>query len=305
VAGQVRTHDLKTPHHINPMADWVIVPDVHEAVIDRDLVERVQARLEQNRKATTPSPKGGKWLLSGLLICGPCGWRMIDCTQRSNGQRYYKCGRYHAEGKYGCHCNLVQEAKVLRCVMRKLQEALLNPANLDELRDDLRRQVEAQDATRPRELDALRRQLAELEDKLRQGQERLALIPQDLLTDYAAMLRGWRTERDRLADQVKNLDRQTYRRDMEETVKAAEAQLYRLREAVTEGDPCHVRAVVQEMVSNIVLDFYQVPKAQKVSSVCTGGTIHVRTQEGITLPGQRADSSNGDYPTPAGWGETQ
>jgi hypothetical protein len=54
-----------------------------------------------------------------------------------------------------------------------------------------------------------------------------------------------------------------------------------------------VQTVVRELVSRVVLDFYQVPKAKKVSSVCTGGTIDVRTQEGITLPGQCAESSNG------------
>jgi site-specific DNA recombinase len=306
VGGQVRTHDHATPRRANALSDWVIVPDVHEAVIDRAQFERCQARLERNRRRTTPAPNGGDWLLSGLLVCGQCGWRMVGC--RWHGKRYYRCGCYNVQGKNGCHHNAVQEAGVLRAIVRKLQEVFLSPENLQALRDRMREQVEAVDAARPRELAALRNQVEDLTAKVQQGTARLALIPQDLLTDFAAQLRAWREERDALAARAEALDGQTYRTDMEGLLKDAEEKLYHLRKAVDGAEPCRVRAVVEELVSRVALDFVQVPKARRTFCVCTGGTIYVQTQEGLTLPWQCAESfseaSRCASASPPGWRRT-
>lgn len=57
----------------------------HEPIIDADLWERVQARSRLQQRGDSHR----KYLLSGLLVCGECGARMVH---RSSGNRaYYVC----------------------------------------------------------------------------------------------------------------------------------------------------------------------------------------------------------------------
>ncbi len=61
----------------------------HQAIVDADLWERVQARRRQS-----PSNQA-RYLASGLLFCGTCGSKMIHQTSSANGARrgYYVCKR--------------------------------------------------------------------------------------------------------------------------------------------------------------------------------------------------------------------
>ncbi len=61
----------------------------HEAIVDADLWERVQARRRQGTSGNT------RYLASGFLVCGVCGSKMIHQTSASNGHRRgtYVCKR--------------------------------------------------------------------------------------------------------------------------------------------------------------------------------------------------------------------
>jgi DNA invertase Pin-like site-specific DNA recombinase len=69
-------------------------PNAHDAIVSAELWE--EANYE--RTGPTPDPDRDPWLLSGLLRCGACGYRMT--TKRgSNGARYYGCKANHKVGK--------------------------------------------------------------------------------------------------------------------------------------------------------------------------------------------------------------
>src|SRR5262249_3945899 len=125
--------------------DFVIVKDNHEALIDHDLWERVQAKLAGNRKCTSPQTSHGPWLLAGLLVCGCCGGNMFGSSygkprQHKTGRGYIG-GKYHQNGLNACHIHNVKEGPIVKLLVRKLQEDFLNPDNFHELREELRRQL--------------------------------------------------------------------------------------------------------------------------------------------------------------------
>jgi site-specific DNA recombinase len=168
-AGTVRTSDQRITRRVKREEDWVIVQETHEPIVSRELFDKVLRNLEANRGRTSPAPKSGLFVLSGLLACGHCGWQMIGSTW--GGKRYYKCGRYHLEGKRGCKCNTISEEKLVRCLARKLEHVVLDPANTAALRAEIRRQAEARAAGKsdaPRAT-RLRRQIKELDQKIGQG----------------------------------------------------------------------------------------------------------------------------------------
>jgi site-specific DNA recombinase len=296
--GSVQTSDVRIPKRNNPPEDWVVVPDVHEPLVGRALFERVQVKLAMNKMKTTPHPKGGQFVLSGLLICGHCGWRMIGCTWGK--KRYYKCGRYHQEGKHACHSNTIMENKLLDCIVRKLQEAMLNPANLEKLKREIRRQAAEAQAVGPARASKLQKQLAALADKIGKGVERMALIDRDLLPEYTAKIRDWKSEHRRLAAELQRLE-PPESANLDDAVKAAVGQLRRLQESLPTAPPHKVRAVLQELISKVELFFDHVPKAGKTRSIFKRGVIYVRQQQEIDL----SDLCNAVSPTPAGSGATR
>jgi hypothetical protein len=71
----------------NKRAEWIVVPDRHEAVIDRDTWEKAQSILEQGKRSCKAySPDDNPYIFSGLLRCGLCGGSM-----RIKDHRYYQC----------------------------------------------------------------------------------------------------------------------------------------------------------------------------------------------------------------------
>jgi DNA invertase Pin-like site-specific DNA recombinase len=168
-----------------PPSEWIIKPDDHEPIIDRELFERVQARLRGNRERRTPHTGGGAFVLTRLLICGHCGSYLLGATNRQ-GQRVYSCGGYIRYGKGHCHLHTTQEAPLLRLLIRKLQDVFLDPDNLQKLRDEVRSQELA--ARSEDNLERLHKRVTQLDTKIHNGTERLFELPREIIADAAAAL---------------------------------------------------------------------------------------------------------------------
>jgi DNA invertase Pin-like site-specific DNA recombinase len=75
-------------------------PGAHEAIVSGDLWERANRPMP----GPTPDPERDPRLLSGVLYCGSCGYRMRPT--KSHGRRYYKCKRRHKVGACPAPVNL-------------------------------------------------------------------------------------------------------------------------------------------------------------------------------------------------------
>jgi site-specific DNA recombinase len=262
----------------NDQDDWIVVADAHEPLIEREQFERAQIRLAGNRKRTAPQRNGGAFLLTGLLICAKCGWRMVGQTWK--GERYYRCGLYHHAGKQGCTCNAIQEAKLVQCIVGKLQDTLLNPTNLAKLREEVERKAEQFEQARPVLAEDLEKQLAKLKAKLGPAVERLALIPPDLLPEYGAMVRGLKEERERLELELSRIQGAKPDRapDLDATVGKLEETLYQLREAILKDDPVPAREFLRRIISKVELHFEEVPGAKGRKTTFQKGVIYMDTE---------------------------
>src|SRR5262249_14562096 len=152
-----------------------------------------------------------------------------------------------------CHRHQVLEQALVRCVVAKLQRELLNPANLELLREELHRQVAEARSESPRQLGRLRQEITELDAKIDQGSERLLTLPPDVVRDAAAKLREWKNRRQALSLELERARQVPKPEDADAAVAAAEQQLWRLREGLEAADPGLARAVLREMVSRIEL----------------------------------------------------
>jgi DNA invertase Pin-like site-specific DNA recombinase len=88
------------------MGEWkVLIRDRVPAYITWDQFLANRARLHANdaRGDRGGPPRPGPGLLTGLVTCGSCGWR-LHTTQRQTSRPYYICVRHHTTGEpKTCH----------------------------------------------------------------------------------------------------------------------------------------------------------------------------------------------------------
>ena len=76
-----------------PKEDWVVVPDMHEPIVSRELFDEAQKRMGARKK--TIKAKDEPDLFAGLFFCEACGTSMLPKVSQQK-YFYYNCGRSHA-----------------------------------------------------------------------------------------------------------------------------------------------------------------------------------------------------------------
>jgi DNA invertase Pin-like site-specific DNA recombinase len=259
----------------NAPEEWIVLENNHEPIVDRDLFTRVQARLADSADKSTPHANGGPFLLSKLLVCGHCGAYMIGYSQPT-GPRY-SCGGHRRYGPDYCHRHTLREGVIVDMLVRKLQEAFLDPDWLQSLREEVRRlEAETRDEKR---LERLRRRAQTLEQKLRRGYDQLLSLSATLRDGFQARLEELTAEKEAVQAELQRAEAESPVRDLEEIITAVEAELWRLHEAVQSADPPLLRQVLREFISKVELHFtyYPGPAGRRMSQV-GGGVIHLRKQ---------------------------
>lgn len=81
----------------NDKSDWIIVPNTHEPLVDKNTFEEVQKILS---KCKIKSNKEIYRLLDGILYCAECGHRISICKPRkSDNKTYTVCNTYRMHSK--------------------------------------------------------------------------------------------------------------------------------------------------------------------------------------------------------------
>ena len=108
-------------------SDWYRVEGTHEAIIDRDLWNRVQAIIVQRAK---PFNVGTVGLFSRKVRCANCGYTMRSSKNR--GRHYLQCSNRHV-AKDACIGSFISVEKLERIVIDELNRLSVEYLNKDEL----------------------------------------------------------------------------------------------------------------------------------------------------------------------------
>lgn len=141
----------------------IVTPGGIPAIVPQDLFDRVQQRLEQNRKAPARHKAEDDYLLTTKLFCGTCGAMMVgeSGTSASKGRKYhyYRCvntkKRKTCNAKYKSVRKIPLENAVVNATMAKVMDD-----HFVEYIADRVMELQSQESS---ELPALRQQLAETE----------------------------------------------------------------------------------------------------------------------------------------------
>jgi hypothetical protein len=267
--------------------DPLRIEDTHEAIVDPDTFSRTERMLRERKRDTSPyTTKGERYILGGLCRCWNCGHAMTGWTRAGGkaSQREYICTGYHEGGKTVCRRNPVRENGLLACVVAKLEEKYLAPANLDRLRAALRKRLDGK-ATKTDTTATLAKRLASIERKIDEGAERILAAPADLTGILSDKLRAWQGERDDLQRQLAAARSRPpeSKRDAERTIDLCIERLRGLRENLHAVDRDKLRTALREIVEEIELQFREVPFGQRTKTELTGGVIKLRKDNSTSL----------------------
>ena len=169
----------------NDREDWVVVEQSHEAIIAKSGWLAVQKMMQRNttHPGGTIAKKGYEYLVRGLVYC-ECGAKMHGriTRRRKNGKVYekrkYVCAAYDSNGT--CKHNWVDAEELHEKVVTQLTEVLRNEENLKRLTALINRRLSTPKSDDP-QIQSLTRQLAELDQKIQAGADRLLSAPDDVL----------------------------------------------------------------------------------------------------------------------------
>ncbi|TBX07377.1 recombinase family protein [Clostridium perfringens] len=122
----------KRRRNINP--NPIRVKGKHEAIIDRELWDKVQLILE-NKKGKPSRIYDGEYPLTGILRCPKCGAGMVisrTTNTLADGTKkriaYYCCGNWKNKGTSVCNSNTIRVDKANEYVFKKIEELVSNEA---------------------------------------------------------------------------------------------------------------------------------------------------------------------------------
>lgn len=113
-----------------PEDEWFVVPNTHEAIIDRETFEKAQA-LHKRDTRTAPG-KQDVYILSGFVRCADCKKAMRRKTARNLA--YYACRTF--TDKKTCSKHSIRQNKLEEAVLAALQVQI---ALVDELSEEIER----------------------------------------------------------------------------------------------------------------------------------------------------------------------
>lgn len=92
-------------------SQWIVTPNAHEAIISRELFEKVQIRLKaaQEARSTGVGWEDDERAFYNVFYCGDCKRKM--CTRRSRGSVFYFCNALSTGMKENAVINLFQKIR--------------------------------------------------------------------------------------------------------------------------------------------------------------------------------------------------
>ena len=138
----------------------VVIPGGVPSIVPQELFDRVQARMEKNKRAPAMSKADEKFLLTTKLFCGKCGRLMVGESGTSHtGKKhyYYKCGS--AKRKTGCTKKAVKKDWIENLVVGRTMRMIFDDRTLAAIAEMVL-EVQSREST---SLPVLKRQLAQAE----------------------------------------------------------------------------------------------------------------------------------------------
>ena len=135
VQGRTKSYSHKVNKRVPlPKDQWNIVPDTHEAIIDKDNFEMVQSLIKYQARPVKRKHNTKPSILAGFLICADCGKKMQRRITTIEGKNYYNysCSTYKKLGKNTCSSHLIREDVILDILLITINTIIQSMVDIEQ-----------------------------------------------------------------------------------------------------------------------------------------------------------------------------
>ena len=130
IQGKTRSMSYKNKKRVNiPKSEWIVIPDMHEAIIDDELWNTVQNLIKTHRgNGQFKAPEGEINPLRGMVYCKECGALMWRRSYHRKKQQYiyYRCRTVKNNAGLCDNVNGIRQADLEAILMREIQSLVDN-----------------------------------------------------------------------------------------------------------------------------------------------------------------------------------
>ena len=225
------------------------VPDAHEAIIPRDLWDKVQAIIEKRR----PQPDQRRavrhdFLLSGILWCNE---HSCSITGHSNGnRRYYACEVYRRGGRKEAECPLLKKEALEAFIIDLMKKKVYTPARIRYALRCLKKTIDGDNKIANMHIRRMRSEIAKLQKEIERIYQAVANGHMDS-EDVAGFIKEKKTQLRRLEDQLAEEERplpDPFKNDFVAGLRQA------IFNRLDHEDPVIVRAFLHSLIEKIIVD---------------------------------------------------
>ena len=115
-----------------------VIPDGVPAIVEQEIFDKVQQRLEVNKKAPAKHKAEDDYLLTTKLFCGKCKAMMVgECGtgHKNKTYRYYKC--ITQKRKHACDKKTVNKDYIENLVLKAVMDKIMDDELMDSIADSL------------------------------------------------------------------------------------------------------------------------------------------------------------------------
>ena len=191
-----------------PQEQWLRVEGTHEALISRDVFDRVQDLSAKRRRS---QKNAVTQIFAGLVRCADCGWSMRFATNRQNKTpySYYSCTYYSQHGRGWCSSHYIRYDVLYAYVLSRLQywcrQAQIDCKRLlEKVKDNVGGECTAQTKAKLTELNRLEKRRSDVDSLFtRMYEDRAA----DRITErnFTMLLEKYQAEQQQLEIRIQNL----------------------------------------------------------------------------------------------------
>ena len=227
-----------------PRDEWYIVEGTHEAIVDRELWNRVQAMITERAK---PCYTGEVGLFARKVYCSGCGYALR--STKSRGVRYLQCPSRHIS-KNACIGAFISENRLERIIIDEINRLASEYLDKDALVDSIEFSTDYQTQKA-----GLERDISIFEKKLSDYSKTLSELYLDKTagivseSDYIEMSKTFSSERHRLEKALTNCQKQLY--SLNESLKSGDDR-QRLIEQYTRLGQLN-REIVEILIDHITI----------------------------------------------------
>ena len=245
-----------------PKEEWMVFPNTHEAIIDRETWEIVQT-LRQNKRR--PNRTGEVSIFSGLLYCADCGEKLYYSATNNyrREEAYFFCSSYR-KNSTNCSAHYIREKLLYELVLESMKRVLSYVQVFE--KQFVRAQLERSSEEQKKELAKKRRELSKAEKRIAELDVLFQRVYEDhvksVLSDerFATLSASYEDEQKRLKADTEKLRIDIEKQDNEAANIAAFVERTKRYTEIKELTP----AIVNEFISEIVVSQKQTVNGKTV-----------------------------------------